>query len=205
MSGCGVRCQSLQGIDAAGVRRRAANHILTQCSSRAANAVSGNDAESRPATGRGTHCKRTDGATRGAGLTVNSTRGRTMTATIVRLGSARTADEGLRIGTVRRPPRGVPKTAFARQNWYDVWYPNLAPSPETVRLALRATNDREWQAFTRKFRTEMAAPDHSRSLDLLAALSHQANFSVGCYCEDESRCHRSVLRALLIERGAKVA
>lgn len=138
-------------------------------------------------------------------MTVNSSRGMTMTATIVRLGSARSADEGLRIGTVRRPPRGVPKAAFARQNWYDVWYPNLAPSPETVRLALRATNAREWQAFAKKYRTEMAAPDHSRSLDLLAALSHQANFSVGCYCEDESHCHRSVLRALLVERGAKVA
>lgn len=127
-----------------------------------------------------------------------------MTASIVRLGSARAPDEGLRIGTVRRPPRGVPKAAFARQNWYDVWYPNLAPSPETVRLALGATNEREWRAFVRKYRAEMAAPDHSRCLDLLAALSHQANFSVGCYCEDESRCHRSVLRAMLIERGAKL-
>lgn len=127
-----------------------------------------------------------------------------MTARIVRLGSPRAPDEGLRIGTVRRPPRGVPKAAFARQNWYDVWYPNLAPSPETVRLALQAQTARQWQGFTRKYRTEMAAPDHSRSLDMLAALSHHANFSVGCYCEDESRCHRSVLRASLIERGAKV-
>ena len=127
-----------------------------------------------------------------------------MTASIVRLGSPRPPDEGLRIGTVRRPPRGVPKALFASQDWYDVWYPNLAPSAETVRLALVADTPREWQAFTKKYRAEMATPDNSRTLDLLAALSRQANFAVGCYCEDESRCHRSVLRALLLEHGASV-
>ena len=127
-----------------------------------------------------------------------------MTASIVRLGSPRHPDEGLRIGTVRRPPRGVPKALFASQDWYDVWYPNLAPSAETVRLALVADTPREWRAFTKKYRTEMATPDNSRTLDLLAALSRQANFAVGCYCEDESRCHRSVLRALLLEHGASV-
>ena len=125
-----------------------------------------------------------------------------MTASIVRLGTPRSADEGLRIGTVRRPPRGVPKAQFASQDWYDVWYPNLAPSAETVQLALNAGSPREWRAFTKKYRAEMATPDNSRTLDLLAALSHKANFAVGCYCEDESRCHRSVLRALLLEHGA---
>ena len=105
-----------------------------------------------------------------------------------------------------RPPatRGVPKAQFASQDWYDVWYPNLAPSAETVRLALDAGSPREWRAFTKKYRTEMATPDNSRTLDLLAALSHKANFAVGCYCEDESRCHRLVLRALLLEHGASV-
>lgn len=127
-----------------------------------------------------------------------------MTASIVRLGTPRSPDEGLRIGTVRRPPRGVPKAQFASQDWYDVWYPNLAPSAETVQLALDAGTPREWQAFTKKYRAEMATSDNSRTLDLLAALSRHANFAVGCYCEDESRCHRSVLRALLIEHGASV-
>jgi uncharacterized protein YeaO (DUF488 family) len=125
-----------------------------------------------------------------------------MTVRIVRLGSARTPGEGLRIGTVRRPPRGVPKSEYASQNWYDVWLPNLAPSPETIKLGLAAESDRDWQAFARKYRAEMARPDGSRILDLLAAMSHQVNFSVGCYCAEESRCHRSVLRALLLERGA---
>lgn len=128
-----------------------------------------------------------------------------MTIRIVRLGSPRLPDEGLRIGTVRRPPRGVPKSAFASQDWYDVWFPNLAPSAETVKLALEAKSDREWQAFVRKYRAEMATPDNARTLDLLAALSRHASFSVGCYCADESRCHRSVLRVLLAERDAAVA
>ena len=127
-----------------------------------------------------------------------------MTVRVVRLGSARLPGEGLRIGTVRRPPRGVPKSEYAAQNWYDVWLPNLAPSPDTVKLGLAAKTDRDWQAFARKYRAEMSAPDHSRVLDLLAAMSHHVNFSVGCYCEDESRCHRSVLRNLLAERGAMI-
>ena len=127
-----------------------------------------------------------------------------MSIRIVRLGTARAKDEGLRIGTVRRPPRGVPKSEFAKQNWYDVWFPNLSPSPETMTIGQNAKTDRDWAAFAKRFRTEMNAADASRALDLLAALSHQANFSVGCYCEDESRCHRSVLRALLVERGANV-
>lgn len=127
-----------------------------------------------------------------------------MTIRIVRLGTARAPGEGLRIGTVRRPPRGVPKAKFASENWYDVWLPNLAPSEATVKLGLGAESEREWAAFARRYRAEMAAPDASRVLDLLAALSHSTNFSVGCYCADESRCHRSVLRALLRERGADV-
>lgn len=127
-----------------------------------------------------------------------------MTIRIVRLGSERASDEGLRIGTVRRPPRGVPKSGFASQNWYDVWLPNLSPSPELVKQAQAANSDREWTTFIRKFRAEMADPEKSRVLDLLAALSHDTNLSVGCYCEDEARCHRSVLRALLTQRGAKL-
>jgi uncharacterized protein YeaO (DUF488 family) len=127
-----------------------------------------------------------------------------MTVRVVRLGTARLPGEGLRIGTVRRPPRGVPKREYAAQNWYDVWLPNLAPSPQTVKLGLAAHTEREWGAFARKYRAEMSSPDASRVLDLLAALSHQVNFSVGCYCEDERRCHRAVLRALLAARGAKV-
>ena len=127
-----------------------------------------------------------------------------MAVRIVRLGSERVPGEGLRIGTVRRPPRGVPKSEYAAQNWYDVWYPNLAPSAETVKLAQEATTDRDWAAFVKRYRSEMAEPDASRTLDLLAALSHHADFAVGCYCADESRCHRSVLRELLAERGADV-
>jgi uncharacterized protein YeaO (DUF488 family) len=127
-----------------------------------------------------------------------------MTIRIVRLGTARTPGEGLRIGTVRRPPRGVPKAQFASGNWYDVWLPLLAPSEATVRLGLGAQTDREWAAFVKRYRAEMAQPDASRVLDLLAALSHSAHFSVGCYCADESRCHRSVLGELLRARGAKV-
>lgn len=128
-----------------------------------------------------------------------------MTVRIVRLGTPRARGEGLRIGTVRRPPRGVPKAEFAKQDWYDVWYPNLAPGAELVKEALDAKTDKAWAVFVRKYRAEMAAADSSRTLDLLAALSHRADFSVGCYCENEARCHRSVLRALLTERGAKVA
>ena len=127
-----------------------------------------------------------------------------MSVRIVRLGTARLPDEGLRIGTVRRPPRGIPKSAFARQNWYDLWYPLLSPSAQTVKLGQKADTERKWAAFARKFRSEMTAPDAARTLDLFAALSHHADFSVGCYCEDEARCHRSVLRSLLEERGAKV-
>ncbi|HTQ02564.1 MAG TPA: DUF488 family protein [Polyangiaceae bacterium] len=124
---------------------------------------------------------------------------------IVRLGSARAADEGLRIGTVRRPPRGVPKSALASRNWYDVWYPELAPTAELVKRALAARTDSEWAAFVKRFEREMAEPAPKRTLDLLAALSHSSNFSLGCYCEDEQRCHRSVLRKLLRARGAKLA
>ena len=122
----------------------------------------------------------------------------------MQLGSPRKAHEGLRIGTVRRPPRGVAKADFPKLNYYDVWFPNLSPSPELVKQALAATDDKAWSAFSRKFKHEMKEPARSRELDVLAALSHHANFSVGCYCEDEKRCHRSILRELLEERGAKV-
>ncbi|MDF3031127.1 MAG: hypothetical protein K0R03_1685 [Moraxellaceae bacterium] len=125
-----------------------------------------------------------------------------MTVRIVRLGSPRLAGEGLRIGTVRRPPRGVPKAEFAAQDWYDVWYPNLAPSAELLRQGQAAQTEKEWQAFAKRYRAEMAAPDHRRSLELLAALSQRTDFSVGCYCENEARCHRSLLRELLAECGA---
>lgn len=125
-----------------------------------------------------------------------------MPVRIVRLGSPRSEGEGLRLGTVRRPPRGVPKAEFASRNYYDVWLPELSPSPALVELGLKAEDDRSWAAFVKKFRAEMAAPERSRTLDLLAALSHQTSFSVGCYCEDERRCHRSVLRELLEARGA---
>lgn len=128
-----------------------------------------------------------------------------MSVRIVRLGSPRAPDEGTRIGTVRRPPRGVPKSEFARQNWYDVWFPNLAPSVETMKLGQEATTPAQWTAFTRRYRKEMAAPEASHALALLAALSKESNFSVGCYCEDEAHCHRSVLRELLMEQGARVA
>jgi uncharacterized protein YeaO (DUF488 family) len=123
---------------------------------------------------------------------------------IVRLGTARAPREGLRIGTVRRPPRGVPATRFASDDWYDVWYPNLAPSVETMKQGRVAQTEREWAAFAKRFRAEMAMPEASRTLDLLAALSHTADFSVGCYCQDETRCHRAVLRELLTARGAMI-
>jgi uncharacterized protein YeaO (DUF488 family) len=124
---------------------------------------------------------------------------------IVRLGTRRLKGEGLRVGTVRRPPRGVPKAKFASDDWYDVWYPELAPSEAVVKLGLKAQTPAQRRAFARRYRAEMSAPHASRTLDLLAALSKDADFSVGCYCEDESRCHRSVLRALLKERGARLA
>jgi uncharacterized protein YeaO (DUF488 family) len=127
-----------------------------------------------------------------------------MSVRIVRLGSLRAAGEGTRIGTVRRPPRGVPKTEFASQNWYDVWFPNLAPSLETMKLGLSASSDADWRGFAKKYRAEMNEPGPKHDLDLLAALSHSTSFSVGCYCEHESRCHRSILRGLLAERGAKM-
>jgi uncharacterized protein YeaO (DUF488 family) len=127
-----------------------------------------------------------------------------MTVRIVRLGSERAPGEGVRIGTVRRPPRGVPKQQFAKQNWYDVWYPNLAPSVETMKLGQTAESPAQWAAFGKKYRAEMSTPDNARSLDVLAALSHHSDFSVGCYCEHEASCHRSLLRALLAERGAKL-
>ena len=127
-----------------------------------------------------------------------------MSIRVVRLGTARAPGEGLRIGTVRRPPRGVPKARFAKDDWYDVWLPDLSPSEATVKMGLKTETDAQWNAFARKYTKEMSAPGPSRVLDLLAALSHGANFSVGCYCEDESRCHRSVLRKLLKDRGAKL-
>ncbi len=125
-----------------------------------------------------------------------------MAVRVVRLGSRRLKGEGLRIGTVRRPPRGVPKSQFASQDWYDVWFPNLAPSVPTMKLAQAATTPAQWNAFVRKYRAEMSTPDASRTIELLAALSHHADFSVGCYCADEARCHRSVLAQLLAEKGA---
>jgi uncharacterized protein YeaO (DUF488 family) len=127
-----------------------------------------------------------------------------MVVRVVRLGSPRIEAEGTRIGTVRRPPRGVPKSQFASQNWYDVWFPNLAPSVELMKLGQTATTPAQWAAFARKYRTEMASPEHSHALELLATLSHDTNFSVGCYCENESHCHRSVLRELLVEKGARL-
>lgn len=125
-----------------------------------------------------------------------------MSIHIVRLGSPRLAEEGLRIGTVRRPPRGVPKAEFAARNYYDVWLPDLAPSEELLKLGQAADDEKRWRTFARRYRAEMNRADKRRLLDLLAALSRQTNFSVGCYCVDESRCHRSLLRELLAERGA---
>jgi uncharacterized protein YeaO (DUF488 family) len=129
---------------------------------------------------------------------------RVMPIRIVQLGTPRAAGEGVRLGTVRRPPRGVPKSEFARRDFYDVWLPNLSPSPELVAQGLSAADARDWKAFCRKFTAEMNRPDAARVLDVLAALSHQSDFSLGCYCEDEGRCHRSVLRELLAQRGAAI-
>ena len=128
-----------------------------------------------------------------------------MAVRIVRLGTPRAKGEGLRIGTVRRPPRGVPKSQFASRDFYDVWLPVLSPSPATVKLGLGAATAAQWSRFTKRYRAEMAQPETSHVLELLAKLSRETNFSVGCYCEDESRCHRSVLRKLLVERGATIA
>ncbi len=128
-----------------------------------------------------------------------------MSIRVVRLGTPRARGEGLRIGTVRRPPRGVPKSQFAKQNWYDTWLPELAPSAALVKQALAIETEAQWKVFVKRYRAEMAAGDKARLLDLLAALSRETNFSVGCYCENENRCHRSVLRALLEEHGARMA
>lgn len=125
-----------------------------------------------------------------------------MAIRIVRLGSARAEGEGLRLGTVRRPPRGVPKAEFASRDYYDVWLPNLAPSAVLVAEGLAADDDKHWAAFSRTYKAEMNQPDAVHLLDTLAALSHQTSFAMGCYCEDESRCHRSLLRGLLTQRGA---
>jgi uncharacterized protein YeaO (DUF488 family) len=127
-----------------------------------------------------------------------------MSVRIVRLGTKRARGEGRRIGTVRRPPRGVPRSRFAKDDWYDVWFPVLAPSLATMKLGLAAETAAQWSRFERKYRSEMAAPDAVHAIELLAALSHTTNFSVGCYCADESRCHRSILRRLLRDHGARV-
>lgn len=127
-----------------------------------------------------------------------------MSVKIVRLGTPRHSGEGTRIGTVRRPPRGVPKEKFSTENWYDIWFPNLAPSLETMKIGLSAQNPGQWAVFARKYRAEMGQPAAKHDLALLAKLSQTANFSVGCYCEDERHCHRSILRQLLLENGAKV-
>jgi uncharacterized protein YeaO (DUF488 family) len=127
-----------------------------------------------------------------------------MSVRIVRLGTPRLLGEGTRIGTVRRPPRGVPKAQFSAQNWYDVWFPNLAPSVATMKLGQAAASPAQWAAFARKYRAEMVAPEARHDLKLLAMLSHTTDFSVGCYCEHEDHCHRSILRQLLVENGAKV-
>lgn len=128
-----------------------------------------------------------------------------MTIRVVRLGTPRHAGEGVRIGTVRRPPRGVPKEEHASRDFYDTWLPELAPSPELMKVGKAVESDEGWDAFAKQYRAEMAAPEKRRLLDLLAVLSHSTQFSVGCYCEEESRCHRSLLRELLEERGADLS
>jgi uncharacterized protein YeaO (DUF488 family) len=127
-----------------------------------------------------------------------------MSVRVVRLGTPRIPGEGTRIGTVRRPPRGVPKAQFSTQNWYDVWFPNLAPSVTTMKLGLSASSPAQWSRFVKKYKAEMATPEARHDLELLAVLSHTTNFSVGCYCQDEAHCHRSILKQLLIGNGAKV-
>ena len=128
-----------------------------------------------------------------------------MAIRVVQLGSPRAPGEGLRLGTVRRPPRGVPKKEYASRNFYDVWLPDVAPSEPLVKIALRATDERTWRAFTKRYRSEMKRPEAARLLDLLAVLSRTTDFSVGCYCAQESRCHRLVLKELLVEHGARLA
>lgn len=127
-----------------------------------------------------------------------------MTIRVVRLGTARNDGEGVRIGTVRRPPRGVPKRDFASKNWYDVWFPLLAPTVETMKLAQKARTQSQWTSFAKRYRAEMARPEAQHAMELLATLSHHTNLSVGCYCEDEAHCHRSLLRELLTEKGAEI-
>lgn len=127
-----------------------------------------------------------------------------MSLRVVRLGTPRAKGEGTRIGTVRRPPRGVPKEEFASGNWYDVWFPTLAPTVETMKLGQQAGTDAQWATFARKYRAEMSAPEARHAISLLAALSQSTDISVGCYCEDENRCHRSLLRGLLAEAGARI-
>jgi uncharacterized protein YeaO (DUF488 family) len=127
-----------------------------------------------------------------------------MAIRVIRLGSPRSEGEGTRIGTDRRPPRGVPKAEFASQDWYDVWYPNLSPSVETMKLGQAASTPAQWLVFAKKYRSEMGMPENRRTIELLAALSHHSNFSVGCYCKEEARCHRSVLRELLAAAGADI-
>ena len=125
-----------------------------------------------------------------------------MTIRIIQLGSDREKDEGLRIGTVRRPPRGLPKAEYSSKNIYDVWFPNLSPSEGLLKQYFPIAEEKQWRAFQRRFLSEMKASAPTRDLDVLAALSHQTNFSIGCYCDDESRCHRSILRSLLEKREA---
>jgi uncharacterized protein YeaO (DUF488 family) len=149
------------------------------------------------------HCEAGRAARSAAGVAARKEQ--SVVLRVVRLGSARVAGEGTRIGTVRRPPRGVPKSEFASQNWYDVWFPNLAPSVETMKLGQQAGKPAQWAAFARRYRSEMSAPEHAHAIALLATLSHQANFSVGCYCENEAHCHRSILRELLLAQGANLA
>lgn len=126
-----------------------------------------------------------------------------MPVRIVRLGSPRQVREGLRLGTVRRPPRGVPKAEYASRDFYDIWLPNLAPSQELMKQGQSAREEKAWSAFQRKFRSELNQSGAEKIIDLLAALSHTTDFSLGCYCQDENRCHRSILRQLLAERGAR--
>jgi uncharacterized protein YeaO (DUF488 family) len=128
-----------------------------------------------------------------------------MSIRVIRLGMPRIPGEGLRLGTVRRPPRGVPRSEYATRDFYDVWLPELAPSEHLVKQALRASDEKAWRSFERRYRAEMKRPAMSRLLTLLAALSHRTDFSVGCYCSEERRCHRSVLKELLLEHGASLA
>jgi uncharacterized protein YeaO (DUF488 family) len=125
-----------------------------------------------------------------------------MAIRIVRLGSPRARGEGLRLGTVRRPPRGVPKAEYGSRDYYDVWLPELAPSAELVKTAQGASDERSWQSFERRYRAEMKRPEAARLLEFLTLLSHRTDLAVGCYCENEQRCHRSLLERLLVERGA---